>query len=72
MKTFKEWLAEYNKEHGVPPASVMAEAAWNFSHKQTYDYVLRCCGYDVVTGDSDLYDETNTDPSKHIYRKEKT
>lgn len=54
MKTFKEWLADYNKEHGVPPASVMAEAAWEFSHTQTKDYVLRCCGYDVVTGDSDL------------------
>lgn len=73
MKTFKEWLAEYNKEHGVPPASVMAEAAWNYlqdAYIRGYEQAIWDNLYN--TGDSDLYDETNTDPSKHIYRKEKT
>lgn len=27
--TFDEWLVEYNKQQGLPPAHVVAEAAWN-------------------------------------------
>jgi hypothetical protein len=27
--TFDKWFAEYTKQHGLPPAYVVAEAAWN-------------------------------------------
>ena len=27
--TFDEWFVEYNKTNGLPPAHVVAEAAWN-------------------------------------------
>lgn len=27
--TFDEWFTKYNNTYGLPPAYVMAEAAWN-------------------------------------------
>lgn len=48
MKTFNEWLHEYTKEHGTPPAHVMAEAAWYYAYMKGF---MRGKAY---TGDSDL------------------
>jgi len=27
--TFEEWFVEYNKRHGLPPAHVVAQDAWD-------------------------------------------
>lgn len=37
MKTFNEWLENYTKEHGTPPAHVMAEAAYNYAKEKAYN-----------------------------------
>lgn len=43
MKTFNEWLREYTKEHGTPPAHVMAEAAWDCQQAEIDRLMLEFC-----------------------------
>lgn len=31
--TFKEWFAEYNRQYGMPPADVVAKAAWDYAYQ---------------------------------------
>lgn len=32
MLTFKEWFEEYNRQYGLPPADVVAKAAWEYAY----------------------------------------
>lgn len=56
MKTFSQWLEDYTKEHGTPPAHVMAEAAWNYILDSHESWVDPWRGVIIVSGDRDLGD----------------
>lgn len=57
MKTFSQWLEDYTKEHGTPPAHVMAEAAWECAYDEGFtDAAMIYYKLYYKPGDSDLGD----------------
>ena len=55
MKTFSQWLEDYTKEHGTPPAHVMAEAAWECAYDEGFTDAAMLY---YKPGDSDLGDKS--------------
>lgn len=64
MKTFSQWLEDYTKEHGTPPAHVMAEDAWYYAQEQAQNesYGFPSDEENLplrITGDSDLKEQSS-------------